>query len=149
MAGVTRAVAKQFIITVTDDTSETNIHTPVLVGGATATVSYAENATTAVTTVVATDEDAGQTMTLALSGADEGLFTLTPAGELTFNTAPDFEMPTDTGTDNVYEVTITATDNGTPEMSATQALTITVTDVDEGGNIPTGLESFTDIFGIS
>ena len=126
-------------------TNLANEHAPVFTGGATATVAYAENATMPVTTVVATDADAGQTMTLALSGADEGLFTLTPAGELTFNTAPDYEMPTDTGTDNVYEVTITATDNGTPEMTATQALTITVTDEDEGGNVPTGLEAFTGI----
>ena len=119
-------------ITVTDvDDVEIENNAPVFAGGAFATVAYAENATTAVTTVVATDADAGQTMTLALSGADAGLFSITPAGELTFNTAPDYEMPTDTGTDNVYEVTITATDNGTPVMTATQALTITVTDEDE------------------
>ena len=130
------------IISVTDDTSETNVHTPVFAGGATATVTYAENATTLVMTVDATDADQGQTVTFTLSGADAGLFTLTPAGELTFNTAPDFEMPTDTGTDNVYEVTITATDNGTPAMTAMQALTITVTDADD---VPTGLEAFTGI----
>ena len=41
----------------------------------------------------------------------------------------------------MYEVTITATDNGTPVMTAMQALTITVTDEDE----PLGLEAFTDI----
>ncbi len=33
------------------------------------------------------------------------------------------------GADNVYEVTIQVTDNGTPALSDTQALTITVTDV--------------------
>ena len=133
-------------IKVTDeDDVEIENNAPVFAGGAFATVTYAENATTIVTTVVATDADAGQTMTLALSGADEGLFTLTPAGELTFNTAPDYEVPTDTGTDNVYEVTITATDNGMPAMTATQALTITVTDEDEGGNVPTGLKALTDI----
>ena len=125
-------------------TNVENEHAPVFAGGATA-VAYEENATVAVTTVVATDADAGQTMTLALSGADVALFSITPAGVLTFNTAPDFEMPTDTGTDNMYEVTITATDNGTPAMTAMQALTITVTDVDEGGNVPTGLEAFTEI----
>ena len=136
-----KMVMQALTITVTD----MNEHAPVFAGGATATVSYAENATTAVTTVVATDADAGQAMTLALSGADAGLFSITPAGVLTFNTAPDFEVPTDMGTDNVYEVTIMATDNGTPAMTAMQALTITVTDEDEGGNVPTGLESFTDI----
>ena len=125
-------------ITVTD----MNDNAPVFTGGATATVTYAENATTAVTTVVATDADTGQTITLTLSGADAGLFSITPAGVLTFNTAPDFEVPMDMGTDNVYEVTIMATDNGTPEMTAMQALTITVTEEDD---VPTGLESFTSI----
>ncbi len=116
-------------ITVTDVANE---HAPVFAGGATATVSYAENATTAVTTVIATDADAGQTVSFTLSGADAGLFSITQAeGELTFNTAPDYENPVDTGMDNMYEVTITATDDGTPAMTATQTLTITVTDVDE------------------
>ncbi len=133
-------------ITVTDEVSETNTHTPVFEGGATATVSYAENATTVVTTVVATDADAGQTVTLMLSGADEGLFSITPAGELTFKTVPDYENPVDMGGNNVYEVTVTATDNGTPAMTATQTLTITVTDVVDGGVDPTlGLKAFIGI----
>ncbi len=127
-------------ITVTD----VNEHAPVFTSGATATVSYAENDTTTVTTVVATDEDAGQTVTFTLSGGtDEFEFFVSSTGELTFTTAPDYEVPTDVGTDNVYEVTITATDNGMPEKMAMQALTITVTDVDD---VPTGLvEAFTGI----
>ncbi len=138
--GMPEKMAMQTLtITVTDVTNENNA--PVFAEGATATVSYAENVTTAVTTVVATDEDAGQTITLALSGDDGGLFSITTAGVLTFNMAPDFEMPTDTGRDNVYEVTITATDDGTPAKMAMQALTITVTDVNE----PLGLEAFTGI----
>ena len=40
--------------------AQPNVHAPVFVGGA--TVAYAENATTAVTTVGATDADAGQTV---------------------------------------------------------------------------------------
>ncbi len=121
-------------ITVTDDMSENN--TPVFTGGVVVTVSYAENDTTVVTTVDATDADVGQTITLSLSGADVSLFSITPAGELTFKTAPDFEVPTDTGSDNIYEVTITATDNGTPEKMAMQALTITVTDDMSENNTP-------------
>ena len=105
---------------------------PVFAGGPTVTVAYAENATTAVPTITATDADAGQTVTFTLSGgADMGLFSITSAGELTFNTAPDFEIPTDVGTDNMYEVIVTATDDGTTAMTATQTLTITVTDVNE------------------
>ena len=125
------AVEKHFTITVTDVNDA-----PVFEKGATTTVAHAENATAAVTTVVATDADVGQTVTFSLSGGvDAGLFTITPAGVLTFNTVPNFEMPTDMGIDNRYEVTITATDNGTPEMTTIQALSIIVTDVaNEGGN---------------
>ena len=116
-------------ITVTDEDEQRANNAPVFEGGATATVTYAENATTVVTTVVVTDADAGQTITLTLSGDDAGLLSITPAGELTFNTAPDYENPVDMGGNNMYEVTITATDDGTPAMTATQALTIMVTDV--------------------
>ena len=131
------------IITVTDEDEPHANNAPVFAGGATNTVSYAENATTVVTTVVVTDGDAGQTVALMLSGADSTLFSLTPAGVLTFNMAPDYEVPTDTGMDNMYEVAITATDNGTPEMTAMQALTITVTDEDE--TVTTGLEVLSGI----
>ena len=67
-----------------------------------------------------------------LSGDDAGLFSITPAGgELRFTTSPDYENPADMGGNNVYEVTITATDDGTPAKMAMQTLTITVTNVDE------------------
>ncbi len=63
-------------------------------GGATAAVSIAENGT-AVTTVTATDPDAGATITYAISGgADAGLFTIDAlTGALSFAGAPDFEAP--------------------------------------------------------
>ncbi len=116
--------------TLTITVTEANEHAPVFTSGATATVAYAENATTAVTTITATDADTEQTVTFTLSGgADAYLFSITQAGELTFNTAPDYENPVDMGGNNVYEVTVTATDSGIPEMTATQTLTITVTDV--------------------
>ena len=125
------------------DGGQVNTHPPVFTSGATATVAYAENATTAITTVVATDADAGQTVTFTLSGgADASKFSITPAGVLTFKTAPDFEMPADTGSDNEYEVTITATDGQPSPMTAMQALTITVTDVE---NEALGLEALTVI----
>ena len=132
-----KMVMQTLTITVTDVENE---HAPVFTRGTTM-VDVAEG-TTAVTTVVATDEDAGQTVTFTLTGgADESKFSITPAGILTFKTAPDFEMPTDTGSDNMYEITITATDNGTPEKTAIQALTITVTDVNDGPTEP----AFTDV----
>ena len=113
-------------ITVTD-VNENNA--PVFTSGTDVNV---REGMTAVTTVVATDADARQTVTFTLTGgADAGQFSITTAGELTFNTAPDYESPVDTGMDNMYEVTITATDDGTPAMTTTQTFTITVTEATE------------------
>jgi VCBS repeat-containing protein len=101
-------------------------------GGATATASVAEN-TTAVTTVTATDPDAGATITFSIvGGADSSLFTIDPnTGALAFVSAPDFETPGDAGNDNVYDVVVRASD-GT--LFDDQAIAVTVTDVGEGPN---------------
>ena len=99
-------------------------------GGASAAVNVAEN-TTAVTTVAATDADLpAQTLTYSIvGGADAGLFTINGStGELTFASAPDFETPIDADGNNVYEVTVQASD-GT--LTDTQDISVTVTDVNE------------------
>ncbi len=92
----------------------------------------AEN-TTAVTTVTATDVDAGQTKTFSISGgADKALFEIDgTTGVLTFKTAPDFETKADANTDNVYEVTVKVKDGATPVLSDTQDISVNVTDVNE------------------
>lgn len=102
-------------------------------GGATAAVNAAENQT-AVTTVTATDANMGDTLTFSISGgADAALFAIgSSSGILTFLSAPDFEVPTDANTDGVYEVEVTVTDDGTPNLSDAQAISVTVTDVAEG-----------------
>jgi ribosomal protein S9 len=115
-------------------------------GGASAAISVAEN-TTAVTTVTATDVDAGQTKTFSISGgADSAMFSIVPAtGVLTFASAPNYEVPADGDTDNVYEVTVRIVDNGSPVLDDTQALSVTVTDVDEAPSITSsGSASFAE-----
>ena len=95
----------------------------------------AEN-TTAVVTVVAADSDSDDSVTgYALSGGvDQALFEIDgTTGELTFKSAPDFEDPQDSGTDNIHEVTVRATSGaGTRVMTADQTITVTVTNADEG-----------------
>ena len=91
-----------------------NDNSPVITsdgGGASASVNVAENAT-AVTTVTATDADAGSTLTYTISGgADAAKFTVNSStGVLTFVIAPDFESPTDTGGNNVYDVIVQVSD---------------------------------------
>ena len=99
-------------------------------GGNTAAVSIAEN-TTAVTTVTATDPDVGQTLSYSIiGGADASKFTIgSSTGALSFVTAPNFELPTDAGGNNVYDVIVQASD-GHGGID-TQAIAVTVTDVNE------------------
>jgi hypothetical protein len=80
-------------------------------GSNTAAVSIAEN-TTAVTTVTATDPDAGQTLSYSINGgADASKFAINvTTGALAFLTAPNFEAPTDAGGNNVYDVTVQVSD---------------------------------------
>ncbi|NOU24684.1 MAG: hypothetical protein HOO90_04020, partial [Methylotenera sp.] len=106
-------------------------HAPVIAGGDTATVSFAENSPASVTTIVATDADVpAQTLVYSISGgADAGLFNIDSAtGALTFASSPNFEAPTDAGADNVYDVVVEVSDGIATD---TQALAVTVTNVDE------------------
>ena len=84
--------------------------------------------TTAVTTVTATDPDVGQTLSYSIiGGADAGKFTIgSSTGALSFITAPNFELPTDAGGNNVYDVIVQVSD-GHGGID-TQAIAVTVTD---------------------
>ena len=106
---------------------------PVVTGDA--TVRYAENGTAAVGTYTATDPD-GDTIAggLTLSGADADQFHISTGGALNFTNPPDFENPTDVGRNNVYNVTVTATDSG--GLSDSVIVTITVADVTELPSAP-------------
>ena len=80
----------------------------------------------------------GSTCAWSLQGADAGKFSISTAGALTFNDAPNYEAPVDAGRNNVYNVTVVATDNGVGgknKMTATRAVTIMVTNVDENGTV--------------
>ncbi|MEI2751790.1 MAG: cadherin-like domain-containing protein [Nitrospira sp.] len=101
-------------------------------GGATASVSVAETEA-AVTTVTSTDVDGGTAVYSILSAgsggaADAAQFSIdSSTGALAFSLAPDFEAPTDSNGDNVYEVTVQVADgNG---GFATQLIRVSVLDV--------------------
>jgi serralysin len=100
---------------------------PSFTSGSSASVP--ENTSGAVYTATADDPD-GDSLTFSIvGGADSGLFSINSStGELTFNTPPDFENPGDEDGDNVYEVTIRASDGS---ASVDQTVSITVTDEDE------------------
>ena len=98
-------------------------------GGDSATISIVEN-TAAVTAVTATDPNAAQMLDFAIiGGADAAKFQIDAAtGELSFKAAPNFEVPTDEGTNNVYDVVVRVS-NGF--HADTQALAVTVTSANE------------------
>ena len=70
-------------------------------------------------------------VTFSLSGDDSALITISSAGFLEFVDAPDYESPQDAGANNIYNIIVTAADSA---GSATQNITITVTDVEESNN---------------
>ena len=63
-----------------------------------------------------------------VGGVDSATVSIVSAtGVISFNSAPNFEAPADVGADNVYNVTVRATD--TAGNITNQAITVTVTDV--------------------
>lgn len=84
----------------------------------------------AVTFVHATAQDTGTTLIYTIiGGEDAALFRIDGVtGLLSFNVAPDFESPADADHDNIYYVTVEASDG---LLAASQAITVTVMDVVE------------------
>jgi hypothetical protein len=99
-------------------------------GGATASITIPEN-TTSVTDVQSTDSVNSEGNGLVYSitgGADFSQFSINSStGELSFIIPPNFDLPIDSGSDNLYEVQVTVTDAG--GGTDIQMLQVTVTDV--------------------
>lgn len=96
------------------------------------TVTVDENETFVIDVESIDDNDSeGSGLVYSITGgADQTLFSIDAnTGVVQFNTAPNFEAPSDAGADNVYEVEVTVTDSGA--LSTAQSLQITVADVNE------------------
>jgi len=91
--------------------------------------SAAENIATSVTAATIRVSESA-TVTIS-SGVDAARFNIsrsdTDTAIIKFNVSPDYEAPIDSGGDNIYNLTLTATD--TSGNAGTQAITITVTNV--------------------
>ena len=86
----------------------------------------------------ATDQDALQSVNWSLAGEDAKVFQLsgTPTGRgLNFREKPDYEMPADANGDNVYKVSVVATDNGASPQTGEGAVRITVANMEEDGEL--------------
>ncbi len=106
---------------------------PVVQNG---TMSVAENSPggTAIGTVVATDQDAAQSLTYAIiAGNTGGVFAINAStGAITLANPVDRE-----GTAS-YTLTVQATDNAGTPLSSTGTITVTITDVNDNAPVITG-----------
>ncbi len=95
-----------------------------------------------VANIVATDADVGQTLTYSLAGgADAALFTIDSAsGALSFISAPNFEAPTDSGANNMYDVVVRVSDG---IATTDQAYNVTVNNVNEAPTGSLNISSYT------
>src|SRR6266436_4765987 len=116
-----------------------NDNAPVITSnaaGTTASVNIVENGTE-VTTVTATDADAGSTLTYSIvGGADAARFTVDAStGALSFVSSPDYEHPTDAGANNVYDVTVQVSDGTLTDTQSIAVTIVTATDADAGSTL--------------
>ena len=118
------------VVTITATQGNEN---PVVTGAAAYEIVENENLP-GTATYTATDVDPNPNIGWTHEGDDKDLFTLSGGDSrtLAFESAPDYEAPGDANGDNIYEVTVVATDGqGNPQGRGTVPVRITVTDVDE------------------
>ena len=94
------------------------------------TIEYAESGTAPVAAYTAVDPE-GELIVWQKSGDDQDDFTIVD-GVLKFSETPDFENPEDSGADNSFSVTVSATD-GT--LTTPQSLTINIVNLEERGTV--------------
>ena len=106
------------------------------------TLRQPENRTSRLYTYRATDPE-GATIMWSVGGTDRGFFTINERGEFSFKetSPPDYEIPGDSGGDNIYDVMVQATDDDS--NTARLEVTVTVTEVNEGPEVTSGGNSFT------
>ncbi|MBK1656893.1 FG-GAP-like repeat-containing protein [Paracraurococcus ruber] len=98
---------------------------PVITSGAAAP--FTENDTGIAYQAIATDPDGTTSFAWSLGGPDAARFTIDSQGAVRFRAAPDYEAPQDQGGDNVYDITVIASDG---VATGSKALAIAV------GNLP-------------
>lgn len=113
--------------TLTVNVTNANDNAPVITSGASA--SFAENGVGAAYIATATDADNLGALTYSIGGSDATRFNINAStGVVSFQSSPDFEVPTDVGANNVYDISVSVSDG---VHTTTQAVSIQVTNADE------------------
>ena len=124
----------------------TNVNEPPVVDGA-RTIDHAENEGTALANASysATDPERANII-WSVGGNDGGKFAISDSGVLSFAAEPDFDIKGDRNRDNIYEVTVQATeedDGDADALTGTLAVIVTLSNFDEPPVI-SGPQSVTD-----
>ena len=82
----------------------------------------------------------------SLLGTDRFDFRISSSGMLTFRSAPDFESPHDSNRDNIYRITVRASDG---RLAASVNVTVTVTNVNERPEVDLAITDQTMTVGVS
>lgn len=137
MVGGAFAAVGAIVALVSSEEGSDNV-APVFSSGTTG--SFAENATGTAYSASASDGN-GDAISYTLSGTDAALFNIDAAsGAVTFRSTPDFEAPADAGGDNVYNITVSASDG---VLSTSQSVVITVTNENDNAPILTSATTAT------
>ena len=132
------AESHTFDVTVNvQDVNETPVITTT--GSSHTSISKPEGtSTTEVLATYAADDPEDDTLTWTLSGADATDFTITRnsngEGVLRFQHLTDFESPSDTGGNNVFNVTVEVKDTSGSAVDDDIDVAVTVTNIDEAGH---------------
>ncbi len=141
--GPSAAVAATHKVTVNITVTDVN-DAPVVAG--TSNVDFEETTDTqAAWSEIYTETDQDTTdpaRTWSLGGSDGSKFDIA-AGSLKFKKQPDYEKPTDADMDNVYEVTVQASDG---KLTGMLKVKVTVINEDEAGTV--SLDKVTPVVGI-
>ncbi len=113
--------------------------TPLALSGSTS-ASYDEGETSDVATYSVTNSGSNS-ISWRLFGPDKGSFTIDGQGVLRFQSPPDYEYPKDADGDNVYLLTIEASDGSSTGFLP--VVQITVTDVDDAPSTDATLSNMT------
>ena len=113
------------VVTVTDINEAATITGP-------ASPNYAENGTALVAEYLAAGLEVDDPIVWTMGGTDASHFAISEEGGLSFKAPPDYESPSDANQNNIYEITITATDGS---LSASLDVVVTVTDINEAATI--------------
>ena len=78
------------------------------------------------------DDPEEKDITWSVGGTDADDFSISSSGVLNFENTPDYEAPTDSGRNNVYDITVEATDTG--DNTVSRNVRVTVENIDEPGH---------------